>query len=143
MLVSKLKNPDHKLVGKRVKIVGNSVNHAYGAIGTIVKIDQWLNCNGMNVIIRPGGQYISLNDMELVPMTIEELKRECDDNIKKMAELKIENEIIESKIEFMKANNVEECDEEAFKVMAILKKMNDATMSDLDKAMAISSIIKS
>ena len=81
--------------------------------------------------------------MELIPMTIEELKKESEDNMTKMKELQTENDIIAAKIEFMESNNVDECDDETFKVMAILKKMSDASMSDLDKAKAISSIIKS
>jgi hypothetical protein len=142
MLLSKLKNPDRGLIGKRVKIVGNTTGHQYG-IGTIVKIEQWLNNNGLNVIIKQGGQYVSLNDMELIPMTIEELKKESVENINRIKDIEIENDIISAKIEFMETNGVDECDDETFKVMAILKKMNDATMTDLDKAKAISSIIKS
>lgn len=130
------------MIGKSIRIIGCTSGHNYGAVGSIVKIYCWNNNNGGYVQINQNYSSIMLADMEILPQTIAELLEEKELNDKAIAGLQQDKLDIDSKIAFMKENNVDEYDEELYKVTQVLKKLDDGSLTGIERAKAIASIIK-
>lgn len=131
------------LVGRTVKIKSLSTGHNYGSVGSKFKIECFIGWNGSNVILKNNqGAYIGLNEIEILPQTIEELQNEKLENDKLIADLIEEKNIIDNKIAFLQENNLEEYDEELFKITEVLKKLDDGSLTGIERAKAIADIIK-
>lgn len=87
------------------------------------------------------GTYITPQNLELIPQTIEEL--EIDIKEKKELLLKIDNEIIEleDKIKFMQENQIKEFDETQFKAYHTLSLLENNKLSKLEKSRLIAKLI--
>jgi hypothetical protein len=119
------------LVGKKVKIVKNTANHnqPIGSIATVTSV---------------GGGVVRLKelpswtfypaDLELTPVTREEIEKEISEL---QAKIKEEQE----KLKFMDDNKVEEFDETQFKVFQTLATLDNKELSALEKSKLIASLI--
>ena len=123
-------------IGDKIKIVYNGAGHnlPIGSVHTVTNITN--NTYGDIYVASPHGGSLTVyaGDFELVPQTVEEIE-------KNIAELKEEISVLESKVEFMKINNLEEYDEMQFKAFSVLQLLK-ASKSDIEKAKIIAKLIE-
>ena len=116
--------------GDRVKIVKDTAGHGIEP-GTFVTISYR---QGRMYFIEEYGMSINPCDAEKSALTMKELKKE-------LKEAKAVVETINMKIKFMKANKLEEYDENQYKVYAALQALKGKT-SDIEKAKLIADLMK-
>jgi len=141
------------IFGKKVKIIANTSGHRYGAIGNTFTVDcvsdfdgetlQLLNSAGnIDDEYDDEGQYISLRDIEFQPdVTVEDFLKSKQELSDKIAEIENQKNLIDEKLTFMLENKLNEFDEETFKVMQILDKIDNSGLSNSEKAKAVLAII--
>ena len=135
-----------ELIGKKVRVIANIAGHNM-EIGTTIKVDIAIyggsNNNGTYYRLDTKNSYnVMLTDIEIYELTkenFEELKKNLE---KKISQLQKEKTLIDSKLTFMKENNLEVYDEDLFKVNEVLKKLDDTTLTGIERAKVIASIIK-
>lgn len=139
----KIKTNNMNLVGKKVKITGNSTNHLF-KIGQIVKIT---HCYGtsqnLSAISIDGNsvQYgIGQTDYE-ISFTLKDVQNEIKDMDNKLVEIKQEKQYWNDVIKYMSEINSEEFDETEFKAYQILKTIDDKT-SIIEKSKLIAKILR-
>lgn len=142
------------LFGKKVKIIANTSGHMYGAIGNSFTVDCIRDFDGETLQLLNSasniddeyddeeGQYISLRDIEFQPdITVQDFMRSKQELSSKIDEIKSQMSLIDDKLTFMLENNLTEFDEETFKVMQILDKIDNSDLSNSEKAKAVLAII--
>ena len=119
-------------VGKKAKIKNSfSTGHSYpiDSKGTIT------SCGPNNVRLKeyPTWSFYP-NELEICPETREEIG-------KTISELQIQIDEENSKLQFMKENNIEEFDETQYKVFKTLSTLEDKNLSAMEKSKLIASLI--
>ena len=135
-----------ELNGKRVRIIANMSGHNM-AIGTPFKVDMaasgGANSAGTYCRLDTKNSYnVLLTDIEIYELTkadLEESKKVLDKKINELHEEKIS---IDGKLAFMQENNLEVYDEDLFKVNEVLKKLDDNSLTGIERAKVIASIIR-
>lgn len=128
--------------GKSFKIVGKKSNHQL-PIGTdiVASYTSGSLSSPRNMLVYDTSGYgYYLQDLAVVPLTIEEITKanlEIDKQLKELTDEKASNL---DKIKFMKENDLEEYDDKVFKTFSILKTL-DKKSSNIEKAKAIAKII--
>jgi len=136
------------LMGKKAKVISNRDRAGHNmAIGTIFKIDmaQAGGTDHLGSYYRLKSDFpynFLLTDIEMLELTIDEMLSSKNSIDEKITELQKEKAIIDSQIAFMKENNINEYDEDLFKVHEVLKKLDDVTLTGIERAKVIASIIK-
>ena len=130
------------IVGKRIKIIGNS-GHNYGVVGTVFEADCFVGWNGTSAQLKNNLGYINFYDLELsILLTVEELNKISEDNLKKIVDITVENTEIANKIKFITDNNLTNFDEDLYKVNTVLNTLDNAGLSTLERAKIIANLIK-
>ena len=134
------------LIGKEVTITGNICNHNYGAIGTKFKVETVVGWNGTSAMLKNTTSgfaytYIYFSDIELSPLTLEDLNKDKENISKSIEDLKKDSVEIDNRIAFMKEYNLDEFDEDLHKVNSVLTTL-DKEMSNIEKAKLIAQLIK-
>lgn len=133
--------------GKRFRIIesGRSTGQNYGLPGDVFIADN----PGLAVStqygtgLTLGGNTIYWYELELVnPSTVEELEKDLDRIKSDVAKLEAEYETTKLKIAFIKENQLEEFNEDQFKVYQTLQVLK-TKKSDIEKAKLIAQLIKS
>lgn len=140
------------LKGKTVVIVtppascGHS-GHNYGSIGTKIKIEQCYNYyhHGgarATVQLRTGGTSIYVGELEVLGGTMEDLKAERGALTKRILDAQKDIEEIDGKIKYLTDNGLTEYDEELFRVMDMLKVIDDKGLDQMARAKAVMSLLQ-
>ena len=144
MLLSEyVKSNATNIIGKKVKLLKE-----YGIPGfkigdtRIIDINANYNGSSSSLFKANPGNYFNYCDLELCPLTIEELNATKVANIARIADIVAANTKIDQQIAFITDNNLTEYDEDLFKVTQVLKQLEIDGLSILDRAKAIASIIK-
>lgn len=134
------------LIGKKIRVIENISNHNM-PIGTIITVDMAQN-GGTNItgtfyrFDTKNSYSVMLTDVEMCNLSIEDMQESKKVLDKKIIYLQKEKVAIDSKIAFMQENNLTEYDEDLYKVNEVLKKLDDATLTGIERAKVIASIIK-
>lgn len=135
---------NNALTGKTVKIIGNKTGYDT-PIGTIVKISHVVNYlpNNCYAYYTYNGNplYAFLQDIEICPLTKEQLEESIKDLNNSIKELEDLKKVTLSKIEFISENGLEEFDENTFKSFHVLKMLDDNKLSRIEKAKLISKLV--
>ena len=126
--------------GQKFKVIGNSNNHNY-PMGTILTIKRNIatTFQSFNDIAEEiHGNQIQIKDMELVSFNLKEMKESLDVLEKNYLKNKKE---LSYKIKFCEENDLDEYDENIFKVLKTLSTLKK-NMSDIEKAKIIANLIK-
>src|ERR1035437_787587 len=126
-------------VGKKAKIKNSfSTGHSYpiDSKGTIT------SCGPNNVRLKeyPTWSFYP-NELEICPETREEIEKTIEEIGKTISELQIQIDEENSKLKFMKENNIEEFDETQYKVFKTLFTLEDKNLSAIEKSKLIASLI--
>ena len=134
------------LIGKKIRVIENTAGHNM-PIGTVFTVNM-AQSGGSNV----SGTYyrfdtkssynVMLTDVEMCNLSIEDMQESKKILDEKISSLQKEKVAIDSKIAFMQENNLTEYDEDLYKVNEVLKKLDDATLTGIERAKVIASIIK-
>lgn len=137
------------LEGKKLVVITpapgtHQSGHNYGPAGEVFTpskgIGSYSTTNGAGLI--PGGNTIYWTELAIGSSSIEELKNELEDIKKRAKRLDEEFAETENKIAFMSANNLEEYDDNQFKVYQTLQVLK-GKKTDIEKAKIIASLINS
>lgn len=128
--------------GTKVKIISNSSGHGH-PLGSIVSLRNNVTSRTTQLYAdTPTGGWFAWNDIETVPITIEEFEDQKEAARKLIRETEVEIESINKKIEYLKENNLKLFDEDEFKAFSTLKTLEDTNLNTLDKAKKIASLFK-
>ncbi len=115
--------------------VNSNINSGYQ--GSSINLNStWSNLNGV------GGNSIKLNQFKIGGNSIEDLTSENKEFSKEIDYLKEQIADNNIKIKFMNDNDLKEFDETDFKVYKTLSLLEDPKLSQVDRAKAISALIK-
>lgn len=140
------KKVSKELLGKKVRVIANTSDHNM-AIGTTFKVDMAYyggthHTSPFYRLDTKNSYSVMLTDIEMYELTkadFEESKKNLDEKINELQKEKVS---IDSKIAFMQENNLEVYDEDLFKVNEVLKKLDDNSLTGIERAKVIASIIK-
>jgi hypothetical protein len=135
-----------ELIGKKVRVIANIAGHSM-AIGTTINVDIALcggtNNNGTYYRLDTKNSYsVMLTDIEMHEITKEDFEESKKILDEKISQLQKEKTLIDAKLTFMKENNLEFYEEDIFKVNEVLKKLDDNSLTGIERAKVIASIIK-
>ena len=85
--------------------------------------------------------WISIKDVEIIPLTKLNLQELTIDIDNKISELNKEKNLIEDKITYLEETGSKEFDETEYKVYQTLKLLNVNNLTDIDKAKLIAQLI--
>ena len=134
------------LKGKKVRVIGNGAGHNL-PMNSIFTVDM-ANCGGTNHtgtfyrLDAKSSYSVMLTDIEMCNLTKEDMQASKKYLDEKISEMQKEKLLLDSQIAFMQDNNLEEYDEDLFKVNEVLKKLDDVTLTGIERAKVIASIIK-
>lgn len=121
-------------LGRKIKIKGNSYGFGGVVMGTTSKITRVVN-QTYYIEGSSNGVYLALNDFDLLPITKEEIENEIKDLNAKIAKLNFQKQ-------FMADNNLDEFDENQYKVFQTLKTLEDPNTNQMEKAKIIADLIQ-
>jgi hypothetical protein len=130
--------------GMKFKVISNTSSHNYevGKVYTAARaISNSSGTQANNIALEINGNYINIWDIEIISSIIklEDIKEELEDLEKSYIKAKKE---LTSKIKFCKDNNIEEYNENEYKIYKVLFELDkDSTL--VEKAKVISSLINS
>jgi hypothetical protein len=118
------------LIGKRVKIKSATSGHniPLGTSGLVERVQ------GNQHFIKGHIAWVGINDLELCPMTREEIQKE-------ISSLEEQIKVEQEKLQFMSDSNVEEFDETQYKVFKTLATLDNKDISAMEKSKLIASLI--
>ncbi len=151
---NKLTNQDKQrkaLFGKKIRIIGNSNNHNWGLIGTVVEITQPIvtsiafNGNAVTGLVAPGSlgmcnTWLSFVDFELLENTLESIKGSIKFNNEEIKRLEREVELLKKKQDYLEYNELHELDDRQFLAYEIVQVMRSED-DDKKKAKAIAELL--
>jgi len=116
--------------GDRVRVVSNSCSHPVD-IGTIITLGRDNGNNTFNV--ENGAAYVSVNDIEALMVTKEDLLAELD-------EIEAKVDVLKGKMIFMEENGIDEYNEVEHQIYLALQVLKEEK-TDIEKTRAIKRII--
>jgi len=122
--------------GTKIKVVSNSNSHSYPMDTELTLKKAVMSVSGSDMVTEVVGNTLRATDCILSSTTVEDLE-------KRLTELEKEKKDIQAKIKFCKEAEIEEYDENLFKVYKTLELVDNATLDRKKKAALISKLISS
>lgn len=139
------KEANTALVGKQLKVIGNTAGHnvSMGTIITVLRVNYPTTPNPVYIAnVNGGNRSFYIEDVELCPLTIEQISDAIKALDTEIEANKKEQEVLRSKIKFMQENKLDVYDEDTFKVYHTLKLLDNDKLSKIEKSNLISQLIK-
>lgn len=132
------KEEGQQIVGKKVKVIGNSASHSY-KIGDVLLVNRisWTTGDYSEVNVQEGGSYLYFQDIELFEQDMAYFEKQLEELTTKKEKVLNDMEEIRSKISIMNKYKLGIYDDNIEKAQLILDKMaaldKDAKTEDVVK----------